>query len=129
MSVQCWWEQADYISFISSKNGNSCQMSSSTHSLGEEFYHFDRKVNRTRHFTTLTTSVYHPSLQKQIPLASMDCIYKNRENVSFGLYSTRRLKKLIRQMKNILCKDGYRIRLHQILTVWSVYMMRRFWRK
>ena len=57
------------------------KMSLCTHFLSEEFCHFDGKVNRTRHFTTLTASVYHPVLQIQIPLASMDCTSENKENV------------------------------------------------
>ena len=59
----------------------AAKISSSTHFLSEEFYHYDGKVNRTRHITTLTASAYHPLLQKQIPLASMDCTSENIENV------------------------------------------------
>ena len=59
----------------------AAKMSLSTHFLSEKFCHFDGKVNRTRHFTTLTASVYHSLLQKQIAFASMDCISENTENV------------------------------------------------
>ena len=59
----------------------AAKISLSTHFLSEEFCHFDEKVNRTRHFTTLTASVYHPLLHKPIPLVSMDCTSENTENV------------------------------------------------
>ena len=59
----------------------AAKMSLSTHFLSEEFCHFDGKVNRTRHFTTLKASVYHSLLQKQIPSASMDCTSENTDSV------------------------------------------------
>ena len=49
--------------------------------LSTEFCCFDGKVNRTRYFTTLTASVYHPFLQKQVPLAIMDCKSEDTECV------------------------------------------------
>ena len=59
----------------------AANMSLPTHFLMEEFYHFNGKVNRTRHFTTLIASVYHLLLQEQIPLTSMDFTSENTENV------------------------------------------------
>ena len=41
--------------------------------LVNEYCCFDGKVKRTAKFTTLTASVYHLLLQKQIPLATMEC--------------------------------------------------------
>ena len=57
------------------------KMSLSTHFLEGKFYHFDGKVNRTRHFTTLIASVYHILLRKKIPLASLDCTSENTESM------------------------------------------------
>jgi hypothetical protein len=42
------------------------------HFLSEEYCFFDGKQQRCRNFTTLTASVYHPLLRKQIPLAVME---------------------------------------------------------
>ena len=49
--------------------------------LNEKFCFVDGKHNRCRGFTTLTASVYHPLLQKQIPIAIMDAEGDNTENV------------------------------------------------
>ena len=50
----------------------------------EEFCCFDGKENRTRNFTTLTASVYHPLLQKQIALATMEC--RSEDSVNVGKF-------------------------------------------
>ena len=42
------------------------------HFLSEEFCFFDGKHNRSRGFVTLTASVYHPLLKKQVSLAIME---------------------------------------------------------
>ena len=44
-----------------------------TNPLQEEFCCFDGKVKRCKGHTTLTASVYHPLLQKQVVLATMEC--------------------------------------------------------
>ena len=44
----------------------------SDHFLNMEFYFFDGKKRRCRNYTTLTASVYHPLLKKQISLAIME---------------------------------------------------------
>ena len=40
-----------------------------TSKLSEEYCCFDGKVNRVKSFVTLTSSIYHPFLQEQVPLA------------------------------------------------------------
>ena len=42
------------------------------HFLSKEYCYFDGKVKITKYFTTLTASIYHPLLQKQVPLAIME---------------------------------------------------------
>ena len=42
------------------------------HLLSNEYCFFDRKLNRCKNFVTLTASIYHPMLQKQLPLATME---------------------------------------------------------
>ena len=54
------------------------------HFLSEEYCYFDGKVKRTKDFTTLTASVYHPLLQKQVPLAIMEC--KSEDGTNIGLF-------------------------------------------
>ena len=43
------------------------------HLLSNEYCFFDGKVKRYKNFLTLTASVYHPVLKKQLPLATMEC--------------------------------------------------------
>ena len=45
--------------------------------LSSEFCYFDGKVKRCKGFVTLTASVYHPLLQKLVPLAVMECAAEN----------------------------------------------------
>ena len=60
--------------------------------LANEYCCFDGKVKRTAKFTTLTASVYHTLLQKQVPLATMECFGKQRLQLnSFGVSSTRHI--------------------------------------
>ena len=40
--------------------------------MSKEYCHFDDKVNRCTGFTTLTASVYHPTLKKMVKLAVME---------------------------------------------------------
>lgn len=55
------------------------------HFLKSEFY-FDGKYKRCRDFVTLTASVYHPLLRKQITLAVMEAETEDTENT--GLFWT-----------------------------------------
>ena len=43
---------------------------------------FDGKFKRCRNFVTLTASVYHPLLKKQIPLAVMEAEQESSENIA-----------------------------------------------
>ena len=52
------------------------------HFLQEEYCFFDGKVKRCRDFVTLTASVYHPLLKRQIPLAVMETEQENSENIA-----------------------------------------------
>lgn len=60
------------------KNGN--------HFLGDEFCYFDGKRKRCRGFVTLTASVYHTLLWKQIPLAVMEA--ENEDTTNIELFWT-----------------------------------------
>ena len=42
------------------------------HFLSKEYCFFDGKKKRCRNYTTLTASVYHPLLKKQVPLTVME---------------------------------------------------------
>ena len=44
------------------------------------YVYFDANEKRTKNMTVFTLSVYHPLLQKQIPLATMDCEKEDRIN-------------------------------------------------
>ena len=50
--------------------------------LNEEYCFFDGKHKRCKGFITLTASMYHPLLRKQIALATMDTESENTETVS-----------------------------------------------
>ena len=41
--------------------------------LSNEYCHIDVKVNRCKYFPTITLSVYHPVVRKQLPLFTMEC--------------------------------------------------------
>ena len=49
--------------------------------MNSEYCFFHGKHNRCREFITLTASVYHPLLRKQIPLAIMEAEQENTANV------------------------------------------------
>ena len=49
--------------------------------LANELCAFDGKKNRTINYTTLTASVYHSLLRKQVPLAIMECVREDSVNV------------------------------------------------
>ena len=57
-----------------------------THFLRNEFCYFDGKRKRCRNFVTLTASVYHSLLQKQIPLAVMEA--ENEDTTNIELFWT-----------------------------------------
>ena len=50
--------------------------------LAQEFCFFDGKHKRAKAYLTLTASVYHPLLRRQIPLAAMEAVSENTENVT-----------------------------------------------
>ena len=50
--------------------------------LKDEYCYFDGKERRLKKFVTLTASLYHPLLRKQVVLASMDCEKEDTENVT-----------------------------------------------
>ena len=52
------------------------------HFLHEEFCFFDGKRKRCKGYVTLTASVYHPLLRRQITLAVMESESENTENVT-----------------------------------------------
>ena len=56
--------------------------SESEDSLSSEFCYFGGKFKRAKGFTTLTASIYHPFLQKQIPLAVMECTKEDERNIT-----------------------------------------------
>ena len=51
------------------------------HFLNSEYCFFDGKRKRCRDFVTLTASVYHPLLRKQVPLATMETEKEDTENI------------------------------------------------
>ena len=52
------------------------------HFLAQEFSFFDGKHKRTKGYVTRTASVYHRLLRRQIPLAAMESVSENTENVT-----------------------------------------------
>lgn len=54
-------------------------MGDKEHFLSSEYSHVDGKWNRCKDFPTLTLSVYHPVLRKQLPLFIMECEGKSAE--------------------------------------------------
>ena len=51
------------------------------HFMSKEFCHFDGNHKRVKSYVTLTASVYHPLLRKQIVLATMNCKHEDIEYV------------------------------------------------
>ena len=54
------------------------------HLLSIEYCSFNGKAKRSKNFVTLTASVYHPMLQKQLPLATMEC--KSEDSANIGKF-------------------------------------------
>ena len=52
------------------------------HFLKEGYCFFDGKFKRCRDFVTLTASVYHPLLNRQIPCAVMETEQENSDNIA-----------------------------------------------
>ena len=52
------------------------------HFLKDEYCHFDGNHKRVREFVTLTASVYHPLLRKQLVLATMNCKHEDSNYVA-----------------------------------------------
>ena len=52
--------------------------------LSNEYCFFDGKVKRCKNFVALTARLYHPMLQKQLPLATMKC--KSEDSVKIGRF-------------------------------------------
>ena len=52
------------------------------HFLNDEYCFFDGKHKRCKGFITLTASVYHPVLRRQIPLATMETESENTETIT-----------------------------------------------
>lgn len=52
------------------------------HYLNEEFCYFDGKRKRCKGLVTLTASLYHPLLRKQIPLAIMETESEDTKSVA-----------------------------------------------
>ena len=50
--------------------------------MSREYCHFDGKVNRCTGFTTLTSSVYHPTLKKMVKLAVMEAEGEGEEHAA-----------------------------------------------
>ena len=51
------------------------------HFLSKEYCFFDGKCKRCRNFTTLTVSIDHPLLRRQIPLAITEAETEDSENI------------------------------------------------
>ena len=70
--------------FKSSKLGAkfALNMVEEDHILNKEFCNFDGKANRCKGLVTITASVYHPILRKQVILASMECESESTETVA-----------------------------------------------
>ena len=63
--------------------------SRSSHYLNYEFCYFDGKVGRVNDFITLTASVYHLLVKRQITLATMECKHEDsmRVKLFWNLYN------------------------------------------
>ena len=56
--------------------------SESEYSLSSEVCYFGGKFKRAKGFTALTAVIYYPFLQKQIPLAVMECTKEDERNIT-----------------------------------------------
>ena len=75
--------------------------------MHEEYCHFDGNHKRVKAFVTLTAGVYHPLLQKQVILATMNCKHKDSNYVAeFWLKFNGVYKKVNTTEKKILLAVG-----------------------
>ena len=49
--------------------------------MNAEYCYFDGNFKRVKHFVSLTASVYHPLLCKQVTLATMECKHEDKDNI------------------------------------------------
>ena len=69
---------------------------------------FDGKFKRCRNFVTLTASVYHPLLKRQIPLAVMETEQENSENIAlFWSLFNEGLQKVTGDDKSVFNPQGW----------------------
>ena len=66
---------------MSSKLVLSSKMNSVDHYLSEEFCFFDGKANRVKFFHSLSASVYHPLLKRQVSLATLKGKHEDSRHV------------------------------------------------
>ena len=59
----------------------------SSNFLGKEYCNFDGNHKRVVDFVTLTASVYHPLLKKQVILATMQCKHENEITILWELFN------------------------------------------
>ena len=52
------------------------------HFIHEEYCHFDGNHSKVKAFVTLSASVYHPLLQKQVILATMNCKHEDSNYIA-----------------------------------------------
>ena len=53
------------------------------HYLSSRYVHFDGNEKIANNMTTLTLSIYHPLIRKQIILATLNCEEENKKTLSF----------------------------------------------
>ena len=73
----------------------------SDHLLKHVYCHFHDNHKRVKEFVTLTASVYHPLLRKQLILATMNCKHGDSNNVArFGQKFSKSSRKVNTAKKN-----------------------------
>ena len=102
-------ENAQYVFKSSSSKMHVANLMSkdSGHFLCEEYCYFDGKEGRTKNFKTLTASVYHNLLKKQIPLATMVCLQKNYRQVELFWRLFKRAFKEVNKTAKIFEPNGW----------------------
>ena len=76
-----YYHKAPHLGYCSSPRSASVE---AQHLLSNEYCFFDGMVKRCKNFVTITTSVYHQMLQKQLPLAKMEC--KSEDSANIGRF-------------------------------------------
>ena len=77
------------------------------HFLKDEYCFFDGKFKRCRNFVTLTASVYHPLLKRQIPLAVMESEQESSENIALFWCLNEGLQKVTGDDKSVFNPQGW----------------------